>query len=288
MSGRRLRPLQLRTTKVLTFTYTRSVSSATVAFAVIFTCAVPGVAEENAVLGRHVRQFIFHGRHPQKRAHDAGAVLRGLDAAVRDLSQHTEVPICLEALPASHGEAVVPVEINAENVTIKDILDELILQNPRYAYRERHGLIEVFPNGADRNPTNCLNMIIPAFKQRAPFNGLLRELRIQVAKTSGSAKNGVVRGGSALAHPPPDLIEVDFSNRTVREILSLLSAKVGNMAWSVRFHGPEASCDGISIHVFQPRVWSASDSAPLTYSEGLPKKCLRCHYHKPPAGASIR
>jgi hypothetical protein len=226
---------------------------------------------------------------------------------MRQLASHAEVPICMEELRSPPGEKVVPIEIDARNAPVKDILENMISQDPRYEYRERLGVIEVLPQGADRNPADCLNLAIPVFRARNEWNLLMESLRCEVRIVSLDHKTKVAdpwvdpRGGGCggsfpvLAHPPAGIIEANFENRTVRDILDLLCAKVGNMAWSADFDDPPhwstdrqekrtpspLSCRDMSIHVYQPRPWSPSDSGPLTWFEGLPKAFLKCHYHQP-------
>ena len=247
------------------------------------TCAYS--AGEASWLQKGVSRFIFHGGNPAANTHNPDIGPMGIGQAADDLAQHAEVPICVESLPAislETVETIAPIEIDARDTTVKDILDEMIRQDPRYEYRERLGVIEVLPQGADRDPTDCLNLVIPSFKGRYTWNTLIRELRIQVADVAHSAKDGAVRGGSGLAHPPPGLIEANFQNQTLRDILTMLCARVGNMAWRAHFEGPRATCEDIAFSVGQPRTWyPSSDSGPLTYSEGLPKACLECHYHQP-------
>lgn len=60
----------------------------------------------------------------------------------------------------------------------------------------------------------------------------------------------------------------------------MLCAKVGNMAWTVDFDSPRVSCQDMSFHMYKPRMWYHANTVPLTYSEGLPKNCIKCHYHK--------
>ncbi len=242
-------------------------------------------------LGKHVCQFVFHGKKKtSSRGHIKGWAPAGVPEAAQSFARHAEVPICFEALHTWPGQPVVPIEINAKNTTVKDILDQMISQDPRYVYRERLGVIEVLPDGADRDPGDCLSMVIPLFRARDDWNILFQSLRCQVQIVARNPKDVVPDpwiagrcGGSfpGIPHPPPGLIEASFENEPVRDILDRLCAQVGNMAWSARFDGPRPACDSISIHVYQPRRWSASDTAPLTWSEGLPQKCIKCHYHRP-------
>ena len=241
-------------------------------------------ADETTWLQKRVCRFIFHGGDPEKSTHNPGVGPLGISAAAGALAHQAEVPICIESLPAismETGDTVAPIEIDATDVTVREILDEMIRQDPRYTYRERLGVIELLPEGADRDLTNCLNLIIPSFKTRNTWNALIGELRIQVATVAKSAKDGAVRGGSGVAVPPAGYIEADFENQTLRDILSKLCARVGNMAWAAHFEGPRPACEDISFGTYKPRMSYPLNTVPLTYSDGLPQECMTCHYHQP-------
>lgn len=254
------------------------------ASAILATSVNVSWAGEGSWLQKRVCRFVFHGGKPDKRTHIPEPVPIGIGTAAGALASQAEVPICVEELPTisfENAETIAPIEIDARDANVREILDEMIRQDPRYEYRERLGVIEVLPIGADRDPDDCLNLVIPSFKYRVPWNALISQLRIQVAVVAKSSKDGAVRGGSALPHPPPGLIEVDFENQTLRDILSSLSAKVGNMAWGARFEGARPTCENISFGMGQLKKWYPSETVPLTFTEGLPKNCLTCHYHQP-------
>jgi len=213
-------------------------------------------AGEVDLLCKRVCRFVFHGMDSWERAHNPGAWPMGIGLAAPDLAHHAEVPICFEELPPAPNEAVVPIEINAEEVTVREVLDQMISQDRRYEYRERLGVIEVLPRGADRDPSDCLNLVIPSFKERGDWNGLIGDLRVRVAMVSGYTKltGGVIIGASGLPHPPPGLIEANFENQTVGDILTLLRATVGNMAWTAEFNRPSVACQNMTFHAYQPTV----------------------------------
>lgn len=263
---------------------------ALLALVILATFSYSRSADEVNFLQKRVCRFTFHGRNSLASTHNPGEGPRGIVVAMRDLAAHAEVPICIEELPSPPGAVIVPIEINARNSTVKDILNKMIAQDSRYGYRERLGVIEVFPYGADSDPANCLNMIIPVFKARNEWNSLIQSLRCEVDIVSRSPNAIVpdpwVSGGCGGSFPglpaaPPGIIETDFVGRTVRDILGLLCTKTGNMAWSASFSTPGEKCQGLSLSTYRPRQWYPSDTVPLTWHEGLPRTCLKCHYHKP-------
>jgi hypothetical protein len=245
-----------------------------------------GAEIRQSYLEKRVCRFIFHGRNwHEGRHHSPVTQPGGLPEAMRMFAWHAEVPISLESIPDRTDDKIVPVEIDVRHTTVKDILEKMISQDSRYEYRERLGNIEVFPKGADLDPSDCLNMVIPVFRLRDGWNMLIEQLRAEVDIVSKDPKAWVPNPGTGgsfpgLPHPPPGLIEADFEHQTLRDILDLLCAKVGNMAWDATCQ-KATSGHVIELGTFQPRQWYASDTLPLTYSEGLPKSCIRCHYHKP-------
>lgn len=276
-------------------------TSACVLLFVLIGTACAGSADPSSWLEKRVCQFVFHGKTSHGERHHAPTFFPG-DAmeAVRQLAFHADVPICTEELRPSGGEAIVPVEVNVKNASVGEILREVVAQDPRYAYRERLGVIEFFPRGADHDPANCLNMLIPAFKVRGDWNTVIQQLRCEVDIVAHDSRAVVPEpgcGGSypGVSHPPAGIIEANFKNRSVREILDLLCARVGNMAWDAHFNDlpPQSTvreesrrlllsrCNGISIGTDHPRPWMLSDKAPFVWFEGPPKSCLKCHYHQP-------
>jgi hypothetical protein len=209
--------------------------------------------------------------------------------AVQNLALHTELPIALEALPEAGAGKAVPIEIHAENTTVGKILAEMVRQDPRYTYRERLGIIEVLPASAGNDSGDCLNMVIPAFRAETGWNYVLQSLQCQVGRVASKKplipdpiRAGVCPGGSfgVLPHPPPGVIQVSFENEPLRDILDRLAVKAGNIAWEASFQGAAPVCDRLAITACQPRQWFPSEApGPITWSEGLPQKCVSCHYH---------
>ena len=95
-----------------------------------------------------------------------------------------------KSLPDQPDDKIIPVEIDARNRTVKDILDEIVSQDSRYEYRERLGNIEVLPKGADLDPADCLNMVIPVFRLKVRWNDLIEQLRCEVDIVSKDPKAG--------------------------------------------------------------------------------------------------
>ncbi len=259
---------------------------ATIILLIIISGACMGMESGQSNLQKRVCRFIYHGKNWRKGIkHTPMTGPSGVTLAVRALAYHAEVPISLESLPDQPDDKIIPVEIDARNRTVKDILDEIVSQDSRYEYRERLGNIEVLPKGADLDPADCLNMVIPVFRLKVRWNDLIEQLRCEVDIVSKDPKAWVPYPGCGGSFPglldaPPGLIEADFEHQTLRDILDRLCAKVGNVAWDVTCQ-KATSGHSVELGTFHPRQSFPSDTLPLTDSEGLPKACIQCHYHRP-------
>ncbi len=253
--------------------------------------ATPSLRAQD-LLRKPVREFLFHGNATTGgRAHVTVHGPGSIHEALHDLASHAEVPICIESVPLREGEPIVPIEVKVKRTTtVEEILRQIVHQDLRYEYRQRLGVIEVLPVGADNDPTDCLNMVIPEFHVNQPWKYVEISLRCEIEILSRNPHDIVpdpIRaercGGSfpVLPHPPPKVIDAIFKARTLRDVLDELCARVGNMAWDAYFKNPIPRCESTSVIFYQPKVWYPSDTDPLTWTEGLPKKCTGCHYHRP-------
>ena len=244
------------------------------------------------LLEKRIHRFIFHGKNQKGAiAHPDAQGAGFIEEAFRHLANHAEVPIAIENLPSDAG-AGIPIEIDAKNRTVGEILEEMVSQDRRYIYRERQGLIEVLPVNAEVDPADCLNMVIPTFVADADWNTTFQSLRCQIDRVSRKAEDilpdphmtRVCPGGSypVLNPPPAGIIKAHFNIDRVRDILNKLSTMVPNMAWYASFESGTPRCENMSVNSYHPREWYPPDGpGSLNHSEGLPKKCTTCHYHRP-------
>lgn len=254
------------------------------------TCA--GAAE--SWLEKRVRHFIFRGKsHQGSLGHLATDGPAGIESAFSHLAQHTGVPLCIESLDDWNRRSgpIIPIEINARDKTVREILEEMISQDRRYIYRERLGVVEVLPATAEGDPAHCLNMRIPVFQTEEEWNLTFRSLKCQIDRVYRKKEllanpmrmygcPAGIRGG-VLPHPP-DVVKATFTNETVRDILSKLASMVNNVAWHAWFKAGRVECENISISAYRPRQFVQNEDDPNpVLSEEMPKKCTVCHYHRP-------
>jgi hypothetical protein len=244
-----------------------------------------------SLVDMEVTTFEFHGRN-QVRHHIGGADSIGeLPEAATCLAWHTEIGICIEEVPRGPTTQPVPIEISLQDTTVGAILREMVRQDPRYKFRERFGLVEVLPVGAEEDPMDCLNLRIPLLRVHYPWRIAWGQVRCAIQITSRNPADvvpdpreaGRCWGSSILVHPPETVLKTTFENQTVRDILDQLSSLAGNVAWSAYFDGNWPTCDNLRLSEYQPRSWYPTDPdhpEPGKEREGLPPNCAGCHYHR--------
>jgi len=216
----------------------------------------------------------------------------GLTAALGNLANHAEVRICVEAVPGPSVELSSPVEIDAKDTTVERILDEMVRQDPSYTYRERLGVIEVLPVGADANPNDCLNMVIPLFRVHYPWRYAWNSVKCEVDLARQGLNRlvpdpvlgpGCTATGLVLRFASQRLLEATFERQTLRDILDQLVAMAGNMAWVAYYKKPPPTCENLELGPYQPKTWYPAhpEHEDGNWVEGLPKTCQSCHYHAP-------
>jgi hypothetical protein len=250
--------------------------------------ASPDPADKGLLCTR-VREFEFHGRkETRSRGHIAESGSADITAGALALAVHAEVRICIEAVPWMAGHPIVPVEVKVRNRTVGEILGLMVRQDPRYTFRERLGVIEVLPASAARDPTDCLNTVIPEFHVHYPWKYAWVSLRcaldIILRNPSELVPDpigvGQCSGGSHLLHAPATLLEATFEHTSVRDILDQLASLAGNVAWSASYDGRAPTCQSLHLGEYQPKVWYPLDPQDKEWVEGLPPKCAGCHYHQ--------
>jgi hypothetical protein len=160
------------------------------------------------------------------------------------------------------------------------------------------GVIEVLPTEADKDSTNCLNMVIPVLRVSYPWKYAWAAIRCQMetvfrhpdAIVPDPMRQASCAGASHLAHPPETPLDATFEREPVRDILDKLTSMAGNVAWFASFKDSSRGCESLQLGEYQPRGWfpvepNRGDNPKMM--QGLPSSCTNCHYHKgqSPAGA---
>lgn len=259
---------------------------------IVISLAKPAHAQDQQLVAMRVAQFEFHGSGlTGSRGHIVVSGPGGMEEAVLALVQHAEVRVCVEALPAPPHDAMHPIEINVQDKTVGEILEQMIQQDRRYRYRERFGVIEVLPAGADRDPNNCLNKVVPELRIHYPWRLAWGQIQCAVTQLTRPSETFVAdpletgcTGSSHVEHTAPEVLRRTFQSMPLRDILDQLVAMAGNMAWTAGFKAVPRTCDNLELGEVQPRSWYPADPDSLDESKraaGLPQKCQSCHYHEP-------
>lgn len=263
------------------------VTFSTMALFLCFLRCNAATAPDN-LLSVRVGRFEFHGKSGA-RGHVGTGIPGTIWQAALALALHSEVRICVEELPPLPGESPVEIEISAKNTTVGEILKRMMMQDPRYLYRERLGVIEVLPIRALDDASDCLNMVIPLFHVHYPWKIAWGQVRCEIEIVSHNPNDvvadplraGRCSGTAHSSHPPPKVLEATFDHRTVRDILSQLSSMAGNVSWFATFEKFPPTCGNLQLGEAQPKTWYPVDPNWKTWVEGLPRKCTKCHYHRP-------
>jgi hypothetical protein len=149
------------------------------------------------------------------------------------------VLVCLEKVPRSRGSEEKLISLDLREVSIGNILDEIVKADPRYEWEYVElstgcSLINVLPKGAKENPKNLLNTKVAIFEinnlnaEEAVSNiyDLSPELqqRIKYAGRAGSTLTGV----PAASDHKRRKISLLLENMTVRQILNELICMSSN------------------------------------------------------------
>lgn len=248
-------------------------------------CAVTSLgAGSERLLDRRQEQFRVgtpHMAHPQAQWGDLGGTLEAL-------AMHANVPICFELLPPRKGEKQRRFSICATDKTVGQILQMVVRKDPRYEFRERLGVIEVLPVGADKDPGDCLNMVVPALHVHYPWNLAWFAARCEVSLLSEHPGGlfpeplaACSPSGAALSHPPQGMLEATFKNRPVRDILDELCSMAGGVFWAASYEGPSPSCKNLMLGAGQMMTWYPPARKGEPWIQGVPSPCTMCHYHGP-------
>ena len=269
------------------------ITTATLVLAlIVISLARPANGQDQQLVAIRVAQFEFHGSGlTGSRGHIVVSGPGGMEEAVGALVQHAEVRVCVEALPPPPRDDMHPIEINVQDKTVGEILEQMIQQDRRYRYRERLGVIEVLPEGADRDSNSCLNKVVPELRIHYPWWLAWGQIRCAVAQLTRHSETFVAdpfetgcTGFSHLVYTAPEVLRRTFHRMPLRDILDQLVAMAGNMAWTAGFKAVPRTCDNLELGEVQPRWWHSADPDSLDQSKwaaGLPQKCQSCHYHEP-------
>jgi hypothetical protein len=140
--------------------------------------------------------------------------------------------------------------------TLEDVLQEVVRTNPRYTWRVKNGVVNVYPIDGDppllnltivridiRNASTVDDAVNRLFSHRE-IQKRLRELSLTPGFTRLGGTSDLRRDGKPVAVQEQ---HYDFRNVTVREALNSIARRHGKAVWEYR----ENSCNGTTVFQVQ-------------------------------------
>lgn len=160
--------------------------------------------------------------------------------AIRRLAEQANVPICLETLPVPKGTQGLRHRISLQmvNTTVKEVLDTLVTQDPRYFWHEENGIINFLPRDVKDDKAYPLNRELSRFKVDAkPLTKSLILLINQAHQEIGLtfAQFRCALGGTfspCIGTFYREFITLDVKDATLRDILNAIAREMGDCYWS--------------------------------------------------------
>ena len=212
--------------------------AALMAIVVLGTCA-PAVAQESLLDRR------LHAAAP------AAAVVWTPDGIANGafswrIAESAGVPVIFEASPLDYRDpAMAPQRFDLDGLTVREALDVLVVQDPRYRWEERDGTIVIRPIGVLGDPTDALNQRIAGVRgDQLRLDDVLAQITAAVLGT----------GTPPMVPTTTDSQEftLDAPSGTVLDLLAAAARAHGGVMWSAprASRGPDQSGFSIGFKTF--------------------------------------
>ena len=142
------------------------------------------------------------------------------------VAESARVPLMFEASPLDYRDpAIVAQRFDLEGLTVRDALDLLVAQDPRYQWEERDGVVVIRPSGLSRDRDDALNRQIRGVRGT--------HLRLEDVLTRVTA---AVAGPGSSPDVPPGIDSGDFAldvpSGSVLDVLVAAARAHGGVMWS--------------------------------------------------------
>ena len=162
------------------------------------------------------------------------------------VAQTAGVPLIFEASPLQYRDpAVIAERVDLSEHTVREALDTLVAQDPRYRWEERDGVIVIRPGGLWSNPDDALNQPIPglhgdALSAQDVLAGVMRAM----VGTHGSL--------SLPAAIDSKRFSLNVPEGTVLDVLVAAARVHGGLIWSVpdAARGPDRAGFSLGFDTF--------------------------------------
>jgi hypothetical protein len=165
---------------------------------------------------------------------------RDLARALIAVAQHFEIPMGIEWIqPASPK----PVNLRWKKTTVRAVLESVVRAHPGYRLGVGQGSVHVFYAGADTDPSNFLNIPIPALDMDNVYPAVARWRLEQIVRAKVSPPPQPGRPSSVgyeiTVGPRETKQSFHWKNSKVRDVLYTLALDGDYKIWTVTF--PESS-----------------------------------------------
>jgi len=162
------------------------------------------------------------------------------------IAESAGVPLVFEASPLDYRDpAIVPQRMDLDGLTVREALDALVAQDPRYHWEEHDGIVIIRPIGLLADPIDALNQRI------AGLQGDRVRLEDVLASVTSAAR------GTSVPPVRPAAVNsrefaLDIPGGTVLDLLAAAARAHGAVMWSApgSVRGPDQGRFSIGFKTF--------------------------------------
>jgi hypothetical protein len=162
------------------------------------------------------------------------------------IAESAGVPLVFEASPLDYRDpAIVPQRFDLDGLTVREALDALVAQDPRYRWEERGGTVIIRPIGLSTDPVDALNQRIDGLQgDRLRLEDVLARVTAAVRGTSVPPVWPAAVNSQEFA--------LDAPSGTVVDLLAAAARAHGAVMWSAPggARGPDESGFSIGFKTF--------------------------------------
>lgn len=151
------------------------------------------------------------------------------------------IPLVFEASPRDYRDpATVAQRLDLDGLTVREALDALVAQDPRYRWEERDGIVVIRPIGMLADPSDVLNQRIAG----------VRGDRVRLEEVLARVTAAVVGTGATSTLPAAiasQEMTLDAPSGTVLDLLTAAARAHGRIMWLTPDSARGADQGGVSI-----------------------------------------
>jgi hypothetical protein len=157
------------------------------------------------------------------------------------LADSAGIPLVFEASPLEYRDpAIVAQRLDLDGLTVRQALDALVAQDPRYHWEEHDGVLVIRPLGVLADPRDVLNQRIAGVRgDRVRLNEVL------------AAVTAAVAGRGAAQSVPAEIASQEFAldvpSGTVLDLLAAAARAHGRVMWLTPDAAQRPDQRGVSI-----------------------------------------